>query len=384
MISQVKVRKVLNSRANFTLEVELLGEDFRALASVPEGKSKGKFEAIYLPIDRAVEKAREIGERLIGVRPRFKEVDKILLELDGTERKERLGANVILAFSIASAKAQAQLEGKELFEIFGGAGMPRPCFNILNGGKHAGNELSIQEFMVCPSYRKISRNVEAGVSIYRELRELLLEMYGKTAINVGDEGGFAPPLKKTRDALDLLVKAIERSGYEASIALDCAASEFFKNGKYFIDGAYLSPEELLNFYFELLEEYPIFSIEDPFHQEAFELFSSLVGEVQVVGDDLLVTNVRRLKMALERRSVSCVLVKPNQIGSLSETLEFIRVARGNGLQVMVSHRSGETEDTFIADLAVGVSSEYVKFGAPARGERTCKYNRLLRIGEILA
>ncbi|MHA1616841.1 MAG: phosphopyruvate hydratase [Candidatus Njordarchaeales archaeon] len=409
-IALIKARQIIDSRGNPTIEVEVVTEgNGVGRAAAPAGASKGKFEAIekrdasdkrFLGkgVFSAVELVNtEVAEALIGMDSRKQwEIDKKIIELDGTPNKSRLGANATIATSLAVAKAAADTYGLPLFRYIGGLlarVLPVPLMNIINGGKHAGNELAIQEFMIVPAGTdSFSEALRMGCEVYYALKDLLKSEYGKSAINVGDEGGFAPPMRNTREALDMLVKAIEKAGYSSdsiALALDAAASSFYDEDKkrYRIDGKELTREELIDFYEELINEYPIISIEDPLHEEDFEGFSQITKKlgkkILIVGDDLFVTNKERLLKGINVGAANAILVKPNQIGTLSETIEVVELAKREGYRTIMSHRSGETEDTTIADLAVGLATGIIKTGAPARGERTAKYNQLLRIEEIL-
>ncbi|MEK6809037.1 MAG: enolase, partial [Nanoarchaeota archaeon] len=262
----------------------------------------------------------------------------------------------------------------------------RPFFNVINGGKHAGNKLAFQEFMIAPKARSFAEALRMGSEVYHQLKEVIEKKHGKEATNVGDEGGFAPPLERAEEGLGLLMEAIQKAGYKGKIeiAIDCAASEFYKDGKYHLHTV-MSKERLLDYYLHLIKKYPIISIEDPFEQEDFAGFAELRkrSKIQIVGDDLTVTNVKRIQKAIKNKSCDCLLLKVNQVGTLTEALDAAKLAYQNGWKVMVSHRSGETEDTFIADLAVAIGCGMIKAGAPCRGERIAKYNRLLRIEEVL-
>jgi len=407
-IAYVKAREVLDSRGNPTVEVEIRTEGGGiGVAEVPAGASKGVHEAVEirdggkryhgLGVKRAVDNVNTIIAPIItGMDSRRqRDLDRILLTLDGTKNKSKLGANAILGVSLANAKAAASTAGMELFRYIGGIRahiLPVPMMNILNGGKHAGNKLSIQEFMIMPvGAEKFSEALRMGCEVYHELKAYLKREYGVTAVNVGDEGGFAPPMEKTREALDALIKSIQNAGYdperEIVLALDAAASSFYHDGKYEIDGKLLSRDQMLEYYEAIVSEYPIKSIEDPFYEEDYEGFSIITkmfkGEVQIVGDDLFVTNPERLRKGIELGAANALLLKVNQIGTLTEAMDAAGIAFSQGYNVIVSHRSGETEDTTIADLAVALNSGLIKTGAPARGERTAKYNRLLRIEERL-
>ena len=409
-IVYVRGREIIDSRGHPTVEADVVTRGGIGRAAVPAGASKGAHEALELRdggkrfggkgVTKAVRNVNEvIARELIGMDSRDQwAVDRTMIELDGTPNKSKLGANAILAVSLATAKAAADTYGMPLFRYLGGLNanvMPVPLMNVINGGKHAGNKLAIQEFMIVPvgadSFREALR---IGCEVYYALREYLTSKYGRGAVNVGDEGGFAPPMEYTREALDALVRAIEIAGYEPGsdvlLALDAAATSFYDVDRdvYRVDGRELRRDEMLDFYVKLVEEYPIASVEDPLHEEDFEGFRAITEElgkrrVQVVGDDLFVTNPERLKRGIELGAANALLLKVNQIGTLSEALEAARIAREGGYRVVVSHRSGETEDETIAHLAVALNAGQIKTGAPARGERTAKYNELLRIEEYL-
>ena len=403
-ISSVKGREVLDSRGNPTVEVEVETEGgYHGWAIVPSGASTGIHEAVELRdggsryhgqgVLKAVSSVERIAKEILGFDVREQGViDRLMIELDGTENKSKLGGNAILGVSLACAKAAADSTGMQLYE-YAGTGeadlLPVPFLNVINGGKHAGNQLDFQEFMVVPlgaeSFREALR---MGSEIYHALKGQLRSAYGPAAINVGDEGGFSPSLRRPEEALDVIVKVVEEMGYEdiVSLALDVAASYFYKEGEgYSVAGETLETGELIDLYGELVEAYPIVSIEDPLHEEDFEGFAEVTRRfpIQVVGDDLLVTSVSRLKRGLEMGAGNALLWKVNQVGTLTEALEAASMALGNGWGVMASHRSGDTEDAFVADLAVAIGCGQIKTGAPARGERTAKYNRLLRIEEWL-
>jgi len=407
-IALVRGREVLDSRGNPTVEAEIRTKGGGiGIALVPAGASKGVHEAVELRdgdkryhglgVRKAITNIEQvIAPTIKGMDARRQRaIDEVMKTLDGTKNKSKLGANAILAVSLAVAKAAASTLKVELFEYLGGIRaktLPVPLMNILNGGKHAGNKLSIQEFMIVPlGADRFSEALRIGCEVYHELKSYLKEKYGVNAINVGDEGGFAPPMEFTEDAINALIVAIKRAGYDpgsdVTIALDAAASSFYSNEKYFIDGKQLEKDELLEYYMKLVDEYPIVSIEDPFYEEDFEAFkeitSRLRGKVQIVGDDLFVTNIERLRRGISVGAANALLLKVNQIGTLSEAIDAAELAFSHGYNVIVSHRSGETEDTTIADLAVALNSGLIKTGAPARGERTAKYNRLLRIEDYL-
>ncbi|HVK24193.1 MAG TPA: phosphopyruvate hydratase [Actinokineospora sp.] len=407
VIEQVGAREILDSRGNPTVEVEVaLDDGTLARAAVPSGASTGEHEAVELRdgdpkryLGKGVEKAvtavlDEIGPELTGldaVDQRI--VDQKLVDLDGTPDKSRLGANAILGVSLAVAKAAAESSGLELFRYLGGPNahvLPVPMLNILNGGSHADTDVDIQEFMIAPigadSFRE---GLRWGVEVYHALKSVLKSK--GLATGLGDEGGFAPSLGNNREALDLILVAIEKAGYKAgrdiALALDVAATEFYSDGAYSFEGTKKSAEQLTAYYTQLVTDYPMVSIEDPLAEDDWDGWVRLTAEigerVQIVGDDLFVTNPDRLEEGIARRAANALLVKVNQIGTLSETLDAVTLATSYGYRSMMSHRSGETEDTTIADLAVATGVGQIKTGAPARGERTAKYNQLLRIEETL-
>ncbi|MCX8174919.1 MAG: phosphopyruvate hydratase [Candidatus Micrarchaeota archaeon] len=400
----VKARQVLDSRGNPTVQAEVLSEHGFGRASSPSGASTGRHEALELRdggkkyggkgVQKAVANVNgKIAKALVGKEVcRQSEIDSLLCLLDSSRNKAGLGANATTAVSIAAAQCAASEKGCGLYELLGQKPLlPAPMMNVLNGGKHAQGALAIQELMIFPLYfRTFSDALRAGVEIYHELGRLISKKYGKSATLIGDEGGFAPPCQSTAEALDLLEKAIENCGYQKRVrlAVDAAASSFYgKSGRYLLDKKSLSAQQLSDFYCSLCKSYPIVSLEDPFEEDSFEQFSELrrrlSGRVQIVGDDLLVTNTFRIQEAIRRESVSALLLKVNQVGTLSEALLAAALCRKSRLGVVVSHRSGETEDSAIADIAVGIGCGQIKAGAPARGERTVKYNRLLQIEEEL-
>ncbi|MEM0448682.1 MAG: phosphopyruvate hydratase [Methanomassiliicoccales archaeon] len=405
-IVEIRAREVLDSRGNPTVEAEVRTSAFKVTAIAPSGASTGTHEVLELRdggerymgkgVLKAVENVnKKIGPKLKGMDvEEQRELDRALIELDGTTDKRKLGGNAITAVSLALAKAGSVSKGVELHEHLGPGSctLPIPMMNIINGGKHAGTGLRIQEFMIVPAGAKsFSESLRMGVEVYHSLRALLKEQFGPAAVNLGDEGGFAPPLENTRQALDIMMKGIERAGYspgkEVFLALDCAASEFCQQGVYELDKRRIGPVELMETYFVLAKYYPLVSIEDPFHEEDFHMFSLMTKRVghkmQVVGDDIFVTNMERIKKAIERKAGNATLLKVNQIGTVTEAMDAARLSFDNGYRVVVSHRSGETDDTSIADLAVALECGQIKTGAPARGERVAKYNRLLRIEEQL-
>jgi len=404
-VYEVRAREILDSRGNPTIEVEVytkggaLGQ-----AAVPSGKSKGRYEAAELRdggrryngmgVLKAVENVNKvIAPRLKGVDVRnLKEIDQTMIQLDGTENKSRLGANAILGVSLAVAKTAAASKKQPLYRYLGGASatlLPVPFMNIINGGEHAGNSLDFQEHMVVPlGAKSVSEAIRMGAEVYQTLKSILLKKYGRTAVNVGDEGGFSPPMEHSSEALEAMTQAIDEMGYqkECLLGLDVAASAFYKGEKgYLVEGKYLSEGELIDLYKDLAKTYSIVSIEDPLEEEAFEGFAQMTREtnIQIIGDDLFATNVKRLKLGIEKGAANCLLWKVNQVGTLTEALEAAALARENGYAAQASHRSGDTEDAFVADLAVGIGTGQIKTGAPCRGERTAKYNRLLKIEEEL-
>lgn len=408
IISDVWAREILDSRGNPTIEVEVYLEDGSVgVAAVPSGASTGTFEACELRdgddryfgkgVQKAVENVLdEIADEIIGLDALDQRgIDEILIDLDGTENKSRLGANAILGVSLATAKAAANHLGIPLFQYLGGIQaryLPVPLMNILNGGKHADNNVDIQEFMIAPAGAStFSDSLRMGAEIYHSLKKVLMEKGLSTA--VGDEGGFAPFLSNNEEAIKVILEAIEKAGYEPGtdvfLALDVAASELYKDGLYVLEGEgkQFDSDSLIEYYIELTEKYPIVSIEDGMHEEDWEgwkkLTQALGDRIQLVGDDLFVTNIIRLEKGIREEVANSILIKLNQIGTLTETLETIELAQMYGYSWIISHRSGETEDTTISHLAVGTNASQIKTGAPARSERVAKYNELLRIEEIL-
>jgi len=404
-IRRIKAREILDSRGNPTVEVDAHTGDGFGRASVPSGASTGSYEAVELRDGgdryggRGVLKACQIinhtiSPTVIGMDSRdISAVDQRMIVLDGSENKSRLGANSILGVSLAVMKSAADTAEMPLFRHLNREAhtMPVPLMNIINGGKHAGNDLAIQEFMIAPvGAISFSEALRMGAEVYSELKGILREKYGPTATNIGDEGGFAPPLSKSRDALSALMKAIRKAGYSdntVKLALDIAASSFFSDSTYSIDGETLTASSLLDYLESLVGEYPIISIEDPFQEDDFDSFSEFTGrmgkKVQVVGDDIFVTNRKRLMKGIEKEAGNSILLKVNQIGTVSEAIDVAHLAMNNKFSVVVSHRSGETDDDYISDIAVALGCGQIKTGAPARGERVAKYNQLLRIEESL-
>ena len=408
-LTSVNAREILDSRGNPTVEAILNAENEWASAAVPSGASTGIHEAIelrdkdpkrYLGLGvlKAVNNIKQtIAPKITGFDTRKqRELDELMIQLDGTPNKSRLGANAILAVSLAAAKLAAKLEDRQLYDYLSegkGRTLPIPVMNVINGGKHAGTGLKIQEFMIIPAGSKnFKEALRTGSEIYHTLKRVIQAKHGRQSVNVGDEGGFAPPITKTTDALEILIQGITEAGYspgkDVFVGFDAASSEFYENGNYSIDGETKSTEQLSDFYLGLVEKFPIRYIEDPFQQDDFEhtaQFTKKVGhKLTVVGDDIFVTNVTRLRKGIDLGAANALLLKVNQIGTLTEAIDAAKLATTNDYAVVTSHRSGETEDTTIADLAVALNCLYIKTGAPCRGERTAKYNQLLRIEEHLA
>ncbi len=413
-IKSIKAREILDSRGNPTLAVKVILEnDLSASAMVPSGASTGAYEACELRDGdsnrfggQGVLKAKEnieeiIAPALIGEEVENQvELDKKMIELDGTENKEKLGANAILGVSLAIARVAALSLGEPLYRYLakfnpdfnGKFTMPLPMLNVLNGGKHANWATDIQEYMIMPiSAKNVSEGIRMSAEVYRVLKKVLSAK--NYSVSVGDEGGFAPEVKSNEETFSLLAEAIEKADYKIGedfiFCIDAAASEFYEDGKYNLkkEGRTLSGAELSDFYLELSKKYPIKSFEDIFAEDDWDNFKDFTakteGKFQVMGDDLFVTNVKRLQKGIEEKSANSILIKLNQIGTITETVEAILLARQNGLTSVISHRSGETEDSFIADFSVAMGTGQIKTGAPARSERTSKYNRLMEIEEEL-
>ena len=407
MIEDIEAREILDSRGNPTIEVTVYLEDgAEGTAGVPSGASTGAFEAVERRdgdenryqgkgVQDAVDAVGEVlAPEIIGLDARDqREIDRVMLEIDGTPNKGKIGANAILGVSLAVARAAAESAELPLYEYLGGPNahvLPVPMMNILNGGSHADTNVDIQEFMIAPVGAPTFREaLRMGAEVYHTLKAVIKERGLSTGL--GDEGGFAPDLPSNQAALDLIVEAIERAGYkpgeDVALALDVAATEFFKDGAYQFEGEPRSTEYMVDYYEKLITDYPLVSIEDPLSEDEWDAWKALtdaIGDrVQIVGDDLFVTNPTRLARGIETGTANALLVKVNQIGSLTETLEAVEDAHRNGYRTMTSHRSGETGDTTIADLAVATNSGQIKTGAPARSERVEKYNRLLRIEQEL-
>lgn len=414
-IQDIKAIQILDSRGNPTIQVEVLTEDgYVGVASVPSGASTGSFEAVELrdgnknnymgkSVEKAVENVnKKIAKEIIGMNVyEQRKVDEQMIKLDDTPNKSNLGANAILGVSLAVAKAASNSLGMELYNYIGGINakvMPIPMMNILNGGKHSDNNISIQEFMIMPvGDITFAERLKRGVEIYHTLKNVLKEK--GYSVGVGDEGGFAPDLENEEQALDVIIEAIKKAGYEPGkdimLALDVASTEMLeeakkigKTGYYFWKSKqYKTKEEMIEYIASLCEKYPIYSIEDGLAEEDWESWQELTNKigdkVQLVGDDLFVTNKSRLKRGIDKNVANAILIKPNQIGTLTETLDTIQMAKENGYRTIISHRSGETEDTTIADIVVGINGGQIKTGAPCRTDRVAKYNRLLYIEDEL-
>ena len=404
-IIDLKAREILDSRGNPTVETDMFLEDGSFVrASVPSGASTGTNEALELRdndktryggkgVLKAVNNVNGIiRENIIGLETNQENIDKLLIKLDGTNNKSNLGANAILSVSLCTMKAIAHEQHKELFEIFDGPyTLPYPMMNIVNGGVHASSGLEIQEFMIVPQQDTFKERLRCGAEVFHKLKELLKTDGFSTG--VGDEGGFAPDLESNTEGFELIIEAIKKAGYtpgvDVKLAIDVAASEFYKDGKYNLvgEGRSLTTGELIDFYEDLVNKYPIISIEDPVDENDWEGFTKITerlgSKIQLVGDDLFVTNKECLQMGIDKHAGNAILLKVNQIGTITETLETIDLARNNGYKTIISHRSGETEDTTIADLAVGLDLGQIKTGSMSRTDRICKYNQLMRIEEEL-
>jgi len=416
-IKSIHARQIFDSRGNPTVEVDLRTDKGLYRSAVPSGASTGIYEALELRdgdkskylgkgVSKAVSNVNDVlGPQLIGKDvTRQQEIDDFMLQLDGTDNKGKFGANAILGISLAVAKAGAGERGIPLYrhiaDLAGNRNilLPVPAFNVINGGSHAGNGLAMQEFMILPvGASSFTEAMRIGTEVYHSLKGIIVSKYGQDAANVGDEGGFAPNIRNNREGLELLKQAIAKAGYtdKVIIGMDVAASEFFKDGKYDLDfknknndgSQHKSSDEMIELYKEFIRDYPVLSIEDPFDQDDWDAYKKLTAEVgrdvQIVGDDLLVTNPKRIDTAIKNQACNALLLKVNQIGTVSESIQACKMAQAAGWGVMVSHRSGETEDTTIADLVVGLGTGEIKTGAPCRSERLAKYNQLLRIEEEL-
>ncbi|MHB1907663.1 MAG: phosphopyruvate hydratase [Nitrososphaerales archaeon] len=406
LISNIEAIQVIDSRGNPTVEVDILTKKgFTGRAIVPSGASTGVHEALELrDLNNAIYNGKSVLKAVVNVseilKPKLigqdcysqKKIDKLMIKTDGTRNKSKLGANSILGVSMALARAAAASKKEPLYRYLKTRTkyrLPVPMMNVINGGMHAGNKLSVQEFHVEPiGARTFAEALRYGVEVYHNLKSILKEKYGAQATNVGDEGGYAPPLESTRDALDAISSAIQKSGYSESqirVGIDAASSNFYnkESQKYSIDGKELSAQELEDYYSDLINTYHILTLEDPFDEESFSDFARITekfgSRVKIIGDDIYVTNRERVERGIREKASNAILIKLNQIGTVSETLDAIALSQKSGLEIIVSHRSGETEDTFISHLSTAVESAFIKTGAPARGERTAKYNELLRI-----
>ena len=402
-IKEVHAREVLDSRGNPTVEVDVTLEDGSfGRAIVPSGASTGEREALELRdkdkryLGKGVEKAVSnvnniIRNKVIGLESSDQTlVDNTMLELDGTENKTILGANAILGVSLANLKASANSAHLPLYRYVGnGTNLPRPMMNIINGGAHADNKLDFQEYMIIPNSDTIKERIRIGAEVFHTLKKVLKEKGYNT--NVGDEGGFAPDLSSNEEGFKVIIEAIEKAGYtpgkDVSLGIDVAASEFYKDGYYYLDNKKLTTSELISFYEKLVDTYPIISIEDPVDEndwEGFQEITKVLGDrIQLVGDDLFVTNIKCLQKGIDLHAGNAILLKLNQIGTYTETLKTINLAKEHGYKTVISHRSGETEDTTIADLSVGLNLGQIKTGSMSRTDRICKYNQLMRIEEEL-
>jgi len=415
-VTAIKARQIFDSRGNPTVEVDLTTAKGCFRAAVPSGASTGIYEAVELRdkgdayMGKGVMKAVEnvntiIAPALISKNldlTKQEEVDNFLISLDGTENKGKLGANAILGVSMAVCRAAAAQKGMPLYRHIQQISntpeliLPCPAFNVINGGSHAGNKLAMQEFMLLPTgASSFKEAMKIGSEIYHNLKAVIKKKYGQDACNVGDEGGFAPNIQDNKEGLELLKEAIAKAGYtgRVEIGMDVAASEFCKDGKYDLDfknpasdpATWLSSDKLTELYMDFIANYPVTSIEDPFDQDDWAAYTKMctMTDIQIVGDDLLVTNPKRVQTGIDKKACNALLLKVNQIGTVTEAIHAAKMSQKEGWGVMVSHRSGETEDTFIADLVVGLSTGQIKTGAPCRSERLAKYNQLLRIEEEL-
>lgn len=407
-IDKIHAREVFDSRGNPTVEVEVYLDDGSfTRGMVPSGASTGIHEALELrdggtrllgkSVSKAVANVFSVAPKFVGLNPENQnEIDTLLLDLDGTENKSKLGANAILGISMAVCKAGARAKGVPLYQHIGDLRgnsefiLPVPSLNVINGGEHGGNDIAFQEYMLLPvGAPTFKEAMVMGTEVYHTLKKIIKKKHGNTAVNVGDEGGFAPPLSLVEEPLNLITEAIDEAGHTGKfqLALDPAASEFYKEGKYLVDGKALDSNEFISLYEEFIEKFPIVSIEDAFDQDDWDTFQKFTerngDKLQIMGDDLLVTNVKRIKTAIDKKACNSLLLKVNQIGSVTESINAAKLSQDNGWTVMVSHRSGETEDPFIADLVVGLKTGQIKTGAPCRSERLAKYNQLIRIEEQL-
>jgi len=412
-IKKVKAREILDSRGNPTVEVRLETNDGVFVSSTPSGASTGKYEAVELRdkekryfgkgVLKAVNNVNEIiAPKIIGKDPSSqKQIDALMIKLDGTENKSNLGANAIYPVSLAVCRAGAGSKKIELFKYINEIAkrvyrlklknpeLPNPLFNVINGGVHSGSQLDVQEFMLVINAESFSKKLQICSEIYHQLKNVLLKKYGKLATNIGDEGGFAPPFVAPEQALEFIFKSARDLGYEniTKVILDVASSQFFDNGKYKMKIGVFTRDGLLRYYSDLLKKYPILGLEDPFSEDDWEGFEQITKKfgkkILIIGDDLLVTNPERIKEAKKRKAVNGMILKINQIGTVSEAFQAAKLAKDFNFKIIVSHRSGETDDDFIADFAVGIGADFIKAGAPVREERVAKYNRLLKIEQGL-
>ncbi len=408
LIKNIKAKVILDSRQKPTIGVEILTDEGRVFSSVPSGASTGKNEALALPAGQAADNINKvISPKLIGFEVTDQEkIDNFLIKLDGTKNKSCLGANAIYGLSMAACRAAALSLAIPLYRHInqlllsaakkswlsvrpGKPTLPVLAFNIINGGAHAQNKLDIQEFMIVPQEKTLAANLQSGQRIYYRLKQNLLKAYGSRAVKLGDEGGFSPPLDSTGQAIEAIIKAVAdvKKAEKTKLALDCAASQFFKNGFYFLEGKKMTADSLIDFYKQLVKQYRLLSLEDPFEENDFSAWSKITGalgrKILIIGDDLLTTNPQLIKKARQLSACNAMILKVNQIGTVSEALQAVLLARSFDWSIMVSHRSGETKDDFIADLAVGLGAEYIKSGAPFPEERMTKYNRLAAIEKEL-
>lgn len=398
MIKALIARQVLDSRKKPTVQVTLKTKRGTFFASCPSGASTGKNEAVVLDVDKAVKNINNIiAPKLIGLlETDQKLIDELLNKLNGTKSKKKLGANAILPVSIAVCRAGAKAQNlplyKYIFENFSGKNyenssrsFPKPCFNVINGGAHTDNDLDIQEFMIIPQEKSFYKNLKIAKKVFKKLKRIIRKELNRKSTVLGDEGGFAPKISDSEQALKMLVDAFGK--FKIKIGLDCAATQFYKNKKYVLNKNKLSKEELLEYYSNISGKFPIAFIEDPFSEtdlEGFQQITKKLGKtISIIGDDFLTTNISRIEKAEESKACNGTIIKPNQIGTVTETLEAVCLAKSYGWKIIVSHRSGETMDDFIADLAVGVGADYIKSGAPSRPERLIKYKRLVKIEKQL-
>ncbi|MFH1582467.1 MAG: phosphopyruvate hydratase [bacterium] len=405
-LKKITAREILDSRGFPTIEVELEAGSKKVIVSVPSGTSTGRYEALELRDGGeryqgmgVLEAIKNINETIFpaligGDLTAQKELDKILIDLDGTDNKSRLGANAITAVSLAACRAGAAIQKKPLWKWISeiartDPSLPTPCILFIEGGLHGKGGLDTQEIMVLLEADSFKEKLRLSTEVYHNLGKLLEKKYGKISASVGLEGAFTPIITETEEALDMILKAVKESGYQKDVRfiLDMAANSFYQDEKYFFEGDILTREKIQKYYLNLCQKYPIVAIEDPFSEEDWQGFKELTekigGKATIIGDDLLATNPKRIEMAVERKACNGLILKPNQIGTVTETITAAKYAMSNNWKVFVKHRSGETKDDFIADLAVGLGTGYIMAGAPTRGERVAKYNRLLKIEEEL-